>query len=234
MREKHYILTHDRDTRELNIIVKNLPPGCKKILDAPCGYGRISNKLAVKNFDVTGIDISRYFIDIAQEEARNKKLTVRYVTGNILTKKLPGGYDLVLNIFTSLGYLENDKKNEKFIERLCRYVKPGGRLIIETINPIGLFNNYKFKEKIIASDGTTISFERFYDVKTSTNVTRVTEKEISGKVSKLVHVIRLYYPHELINICRNYHCQLASLLNENGKEDDIINSHRIWLIFQKK
>src|SRR3989344_8539547 len=115
MKEKKDVLTQERDDRETNIILKYLPKNCKKILDAPCGYGRISNVLASQGYDVTGIDISKYFINIASEQSTKKDLKVLYSIGDIFKSKLPGKFDAVLNIFTSIGYLESDKKNELFI-----------------------------------------------------------------------------------------------------------------------
>ena len=110
IREKCDILTEKRNKKEANIIFKNLPKNCKKILDAPCGYGRIANILASRGYGVTGIDISKYFINIAKEQSVKKDLKVLYLTGDIFKKRLPGKFDAVLNIFTSIGYLENDKK----------------------------------------------------------------------------------------------------------------------------
>ena len=234
MREKRDILTEKRNKKELRVILKYLPKNCKKILDAPCGYGRISNVLASQGYDVTGIDISKYFINIASEQSTKKDLKVLYSIGDIFKNKLPGKFDAVLNIFTSIGYLESDKKNELFIKRLCDYVAPRGRLIVETINPIALLANYKSEDTVILKDGARIYYKRFFDVKTSTSITKIREVEQSGKSRNLVHIIRLYYPHELINICKKFSCSLVSILDENGNKKDIKNSMRIWMIFEKK
>ncbi len=234
MREKCDILTEERNKKEAHIILKHFPKNCKKVLDAPCGYGRIANILASGGYSVTGIDISKYFIDIAKERAMREGLKVSYLVGDILKKKLSGKFDAVLNIFTSIGYLESDKKNKLFIKRLCQYVKPGGRFIIETINPMALLSNYKRTDTITIKDGTTINFTRFFDVRTATNVTKIREVEPNGKSRNLVHIIRLYYPHELINICEKFNCHLVSLLNQDGDKKDIKNSLRVWFIFQKK
>lgn len=234
MREKHDILTEERNKKETRIILKYLPENCRKILDAPCGYGRVTNILASRGYSLTGIDISKYFINIAKNKAAKKGLKVSYLVGNIIKKKLSEKFDAVLNIFTSIGYLENDRKNELFIKQLCHYVKPGGRLIIETINPIALLTNYKIEDSMVAKDGTSIYFKRFFDIRTSTNITKIREVEPNGKSINLVHVIRLYYPHELINICRKFGCNLIEMLDQNGKTKEIKNSLRIWLIFKKK
>ncbi|MBU3964734.1 methyltransferase domain-containing protein [Patescibacteria group bacterium] len=234
MKEKEHILTRERSKKETRIIVKYLPQKCKKILDAPCGYGRISNSLSALGYEVTGIDISDYFINLARKQATQKGLKVSYIAGDILKKKVLGKFDVVLNIFTSLGYLENDKKNELFIEKLCQHVKSGGGLIIETINPIALIANYKKKETITLKDGTRLYFERILDFRTSTSVTKIQEVKQNSNPRNLVHIIRIYYPHELINICRKFGCNLVEMLDQNGKAKDIKNSLRIWLIFKKK
>jgi len=234
MKEKENILTKERDKKETCIIIKYLPRNCRNILDAPCGYGRISNSLAILGYKVTGIDINDYFINLARKQAKKQELTASYIVGNILYKKIPGKFDAVLNIFTSLGYLEDDKKNELFIKRLCQNTKSGGRLIIEIINPIALTKDYKEKESVLLKDGTKLYFSRYLDFRTSTSVTRIREIKKGSKAKNVVHVIRLYYPHELINICRKFGCDLIDILDQNGKAKDIKNSLRIWLIFQKK
>jgi len=234
MKEKENILTKERNKKEARIIAKYLPRNCKDILDAPCGYGRISNTLATLGYRVTGIDISDYFIKLAKEQIKQQGLSVSYIVGNILYKKIPRRFDAVLNIFTSLGYLENDKKNELFIKKLCQHIKQGGRLIIEIINPIALTKDYKEKDSVLLKDGTKFYFDRYLDFRTSTNVTKIREVKKGGKAKNVVHIIRLYYPHELINICRKFGCDLIDILDQNGKAKDIKNSLRIWLIFQKK
>ncbi len=234
MKEKESILTKERDKKEVRIIVKYLPRNGKRILDAPCGYGRISNSLAALGYKVTGIDISDYFIDLAKKQSEQQGLSVSYIVGNILDKKIPRKFDAVLNIFTSLGYLEDDEKNELFIKRLCQYTKRGGRLIIEIINPIALTKDYREKDSVLLKDGTKLYFNRYLDFRTSTSVTKIREVKKGSKAKNIVHIIRLYYPHELINICRRFGCDLIDILDQDGKTKNIKNSLRIWLIFQKK
>jgi hypothetical protein len=107
-------------------------------------------------------------------------------------------------------------------------------LIIETINPIALTKNYKEKEAALLKDGTKLYFNRYFDFRTSTSVTKIREVGRGSKQKTLVHIIRLYYPHELINICGRFGYHLIDILDHNGKAKDIKNSLRIWLIFQKK
>ena len=116
---------------------------------------------------------------------------------------------------------------------MCQYTKQGGRLIIEIINPIALTKDYKERESVSLKDRTKLYFNRYLDFRTSTSVTKIKEVKKGDKVKNIVHIIRLYYPHELINICRKFGCDLIDILDQDGKIKNIKNSLRIWLIFQK-
>lgn len=233
MNEKRKILTKGRNLKEFKIIERFIKGKNKEILDAPCGYGRLSNLLAKNGYKVTGIDVNQYFIDIAKKEATKKKLKVKYKVVDIFKFKGNNKYDIVLNIFTSLGYFESEEKNEQFIKKLCSFVKPGGILIIEIINPLGLLKNYENKKDIVLSGGLKISYERYFDYMASTNITKTIEKHPNGKIIKLANRIRLYYPHELIRICKRYGLKNIENLNKEGKNNSILNSFRMWLIFKK-
>ncbi len=232
MDEKKDVLTAKRNKKEIKIIERYIK-NKKTILDIPCGYGRISNILAAKGYNVTGVDINKFFIDIAINEMKAKNLKVNYFVDDLIKYKTKNKYNIVLNIFTSIGYYESEAKNIQSINHLCRLVKTGGYLIIETINPIYLLKN--FKNKIIkkSENGTETIFKNFFDSKTSTNITIITEKYPDRKTKKLYNYIRLFFPHELINICLNNNLILKDLLNDKGEYMDITNSKRMWLIFKK-
>ncbi|MBI3573106.1 MAG: class I SAM-dependent methyltransferase [Candidatus Kerfeldbacteria bacterium] len=234
MSEKKDVLTRGRNNQELRIIIANLPRHCRTILDAPCGYGRISNLLASKNYQLVGIDINKYFIRIAQQDATQRRNSVRYLVGNILTKQINKKFDAVLNIFTSIGYLETEEKNELLIKKLCNYVKPGGRLIIETMNPIAMFRRYEERSNKVTNDGKVFSFRRYYDYKTATMTTRVRETRSKKLKFSGAHIIRLYFPHELVEICNKYGCEIDQILDQRGHDGDIMDSLRMWLIFTKR
>jgi SAM-dependent methyltransferase len=55
----------------------------KKILDAGCGNGYLSRLLAEKDAQVTGVDLSRSFIEIARRYEKKKPLGIRYEQANL-------------------------------------------------------------------------------------------------------------------------------------------------------
>ncbi|MEK6841461.1 MAG: helix-turn-helix domain-containing protein [Nanoarchaeota archaeon] len=233
MVEMEGLLTKERNKKECRIIKRYINKKNKKILDAPCGYGRISNLLVSNGYNVTGVDVNSYFIDIAKTEAEKNNLKVKYITEDIFNFNEKNKYDVVLNIFTSMGYFESDEKNELFIKKLCEFLKIGGILIIETVNPFGILKNYKNKEFFVTNNDTKIFQERFFDYRTSTNIERITDKYSDGRIFKGLHRVRLYYPHEIIKICQKYGLRNLDILDGDGKRKNILNSMRMWLIFQK-
>src|SRR5882672_6968715 len=51
-------------------------PGAGKILDVPCGNGRLSLELASRGFDLTGVDLASEFIEEARAESAERGLRV--------------------------------------------------------------------------------------------------------------------------------------------------------------
>src|SRR5688572_30699278 len=60
------ILTPERSDEETEVALGlgGLQPGMA-VLDAPCGHGRIANRLAGHGIRVTGLDASGLFLDVA-------------------------------------------------------------------------------------------------------------------------------------------------------------------------
>ena len=55
----------DGDTDDI-VALLGLAPG-DSVLDAPCGHGRISNRLADRGCEVVGVDASERFLAVARE-----------------------------------------------------------------------------------------------------------------------------------------------------------------------
>ncbi len=96
----------------------------KKILDVGCGTGHFSQPLARENF-IVGIDISPEMLAFAG----NKGLAVLHGPAENLPIK-SGSFDIVFA--NSIIQLIPDGSG--FLKELVRAVRPGGRIIISTIN----------------------------------------------------------------------------------------------------
>ena len=78
------------------------------LLDAPCGIGRHSLRLARLGYNVTGIDLSQMYIDIASEKSKTEQGNSEFIQGDIQAPasafKSHPGFDIIINMFTSNGY----------------------------------------------------------------------------------------------------------------------------------
>lgn len=110
----------------------NLPQGAK-VLDLCCGMGRHSLALAEAGYEVTGVDLSEPLLCEARSQAGAKAVT--WVRSDMRKLPLSGGFDAVVNLFTSFGYFEEDEEQIKVLREIHRMLKPGGKFIIDFLNP---------------------------------------------------------------------------------------------------
>ena len=128
------ILTPERSDAETEAIVQlgGLQPEMT-VLDVPCGHGRLANRLASRGLSVTGLDSSKLFLDVARKDAADRGVEVEYVEGDLRAIPWEGRFDTLLNWFTSFGYFDDDA-NREVLAGFRRALKPGGKLLLETIN----------------------------------------------------------------------------------------------------
>jgi 2-polyprenyl-3-methyl-5-hydroxy-6-metoxy-1,4-benzoquinol methylase len=109
----------------------DLSPGCR-ILDAPCGWGRLSRPLALSGASVLGVDQSETLLAFA---ARNRgelpPERLRYLRHDLRTPLPETGFDVACNIFTSFGY-GTEEEDVAIFRTLRGAVRPGGRVLVET------------------------------------------------------------------------------------------------------
>jgi SAM-dependent methyltransferase len=106
-----------------------LEPGTR-VLDAPCGHGRIAGRLARLGCEVFGIDASARFLELARERYPE----VRFERGDLRALGHDGEFDAAVNWFTSFGYFDR-ATNDGVLAGFARALRPGGRLLVELHNP---------------------------------------------------------------------------------------------------
>lgn len=107
-----------------------LEPGMA-VLDVPCGHGRIANRLAARGVNVTGLDTTPRFLDLARRDAAERGVEVTYVHGDMRNLPWTHAFDRAVNWFTSFGYFGDDE-NRQVLAEARRALRPDGALLIET------------------------------------------------------------------------------------------------------
>jgi SAM-dependent methyltransferase len=131
----YHVLYRERDQSEagrfLDRLIEYLNPKVRaKFLDVACGKGRHSIYLNKKGFDVTGIDLSEQNIQRANESSNEH---IRFFQHD-MREPFEGEFDVVVNLFTSFGYFENDQDNQVSIQRMAESTVEGGRVVIDFMN----------------------------------------------------------------------------------------------------
>lgn len=129
----------DRTQKELDFCeaVTSWVPG-QRVLDAPCGAGRHVFELSKRGFQVSGLDISIYLL---QEADQTKKagssfaFQPDFVRGLLQHNPFQSNtFDTVVCLFSSFGYGESENENLHIMREFFRVLKPGGKLVIDVMN----------------------------------------------------------------------------------------------------
>lgn len=118
---------NDQEAEEI-VRTLNVAPG-SEVLDVPCGAGRLSLALAAKGYRVTGVDVSRAFLDRAR--AGDRDASVQWQQRDMRDLPWPGRFDAAFCVGNSFGYLDDDG-NAAFLSAVHSTLKPGAPFLLET------------------------------------------------------------------------------------------------------
>ena len=104
-----------------------------RVLDIPCGQGRLTVPLARTGLDMTGVDLTAGYVRKARRLARREGLAVRFLCRDMRRITFDGEFDGAFNWFSSFGYF-SDADDLAFLERILAALKPGGRFLLDMIN----------------------------------------------------------------------------------------------------
>jgi 2-polyprenyl-6-hydroxyphenyl methylase/3-demethylubiquinone-9 3-methyltransferase len=123
---------HDINPLRANFIDEHSPVAEHKVLDVGCGGGILSEALAHRGADVTGIDMGESPLGVARLHAQESGLNIDYrqITAEDMAAEAPGEFDIV----TCLEMLEHVPDPASVIQACARLVKPGGHVYFSTIN----------------------------------------------------------------------------------------------------
>lgn len=136
-----------------------------RVLDAPCGYGRLSKPLAERGAYVLGADRSQLLVERAeQERGELPKASLRYLRHDLRHPLSEGGFDVAINIFSSLGY-GTEEDDLRIVKTLAQAVRPGGFVFFETNHrdPVVAMLSRGSKPAQRLPDGTLVVEELEFD-----------------------------------------------------------------------
>lgn len=98
----------------------------RTLLDVGCGTGAHIAHLQ-RSFDCVGIDASAEMLRVARRNAPG----VRFVRGDMRTVRLEREFDVVVSLFSAIGYMRTLRDLQRAADTLAAHARRGGAVIVE-------------------------------------------------------------------------------------------------------
>ena len=123
---------HAINPLRLNFIDNKVGLHGKRVLDVGCGGGILSESMAEKGAEVTGIDLGEKALKVAKlhQLESGAKVDYRLLAVEDLAKEQPASFDVV----TCMEMLEHVPDPASVVHACAQLVKPGGSVFFSTIN----------------------------------------------------------------------------------------------------
>lgn len=171
---------YEEETRQIKVLINDLHPEAKTILDAGCGTGSHAMYLS-SDFAVDGIDITSEFVEIAREKNRSGRFEVADMRNFDLGKT----YDVVQCLFSSIGHLLFGEEVIRALTSFKKHLNPNGVILIEPwITP----ENWRDNDRVFMTVGESddVKIVRMNTSERLGRLTRLNMAYLVGKMAKLV------------------------------------------------
>jgi SAM-dependent methyltransferase len=189
-----------------------------RVLDAPCGWGRHAALLAEAGCTVFGADLSPALLQraprggaaadpaaadpAAADPAGPSALPAGYAAADIRALPFAGAsFDAVINVFTSLGLFLDDEQDVAALREARRVLRPGGRLLLESMHRDDVVAAYAERDAWTLPDGTDVRVRRRFDAVAGVSHERLSWRR-GAESGRKQHALRLRTATEIATLLR--------------------------------
>ncbi len=140
----------------------HLTPGAR-ILDLCCGPGRYATELALRGFDVVGLDLNPESVALGRRLALREGVKAEYLVGDMREIPFRDYFDAVINVGTSFGLFDDDADNQRVFDAVATALKPNGVFLLEMGNRDYYLRNFGVKDWRRRGNGRVMIFNRTFD-----------------------------------------------------------------------
>jgi SAM-dependent methyltransferase len=173
-----------------------LPPDAR-VLDLCCGFGRhLAVLRAHAGLRAVGADLSQPLL----AEAARRGLGGALVRADMRRLPFRPGFDAVCSFFTSFGYFQDDAENLAALRELGRVLRPGGRFVLDYLNPDHVRRHLAPEDSRPLPEGGTVRQRRWLD-----EAARTVNKELqltdAAGTRTWYESVKLYGPDDFARLC---------------------------------
>ena len=131
-KESEFKPLHDINPLRVGFIDRYADLAGKKVLDVGCGGGILSEAMAHRGAEVSGIDMGEAPLKVAKLHGLESGVKVNYsrITAEEFAAENPESFDVV----TCMEMLEHVPDPASVVQAVADLVKPGGKVFFSTIN----------------------------------------------------------------------------------------------------
>ena len=156
------------ESAQIAALVRAVHPEARTVLDIACGTGEHARHLAANHgFEVDGLDLDGGLLRVARE----KHPAGRFFQADMSEFALDDSYDILLCLFSSIGYLVTLERVRRALSRFREHLGQGGVSLVEPWFPPGELED----GRVFRTAGTYLGRA----------VERVGRNEIDGRISRL-------------------------------------------------
>lgn len=184
------------------------------VVDLACGAGRHSWTMSDEfGWRVVGLDLSPVMLKRARDH-RPCPTCPKFVRGDL--RALPfstGQFGLVVNLFTSFGYFEDDSENILALGEMKRILQDSGILILDLMNPKHAVDTLIPFDKGLVGQ-LEVEQRRTFDRSTQRLNKTITIHYPTGQQRDVLESVRLFPPGEIESLLNRAGFQVIDWIGE--------------------
>ena len=175
------------------------------VFDQCSGIGSLSLPLAERGHRVIAVEQSEGYVARSRREAEARGLSCRFEAADARAFSPGEPCRGAFNWWTSFGYSLDDRDNARMLDRAFEALAPGGVFLLDTMNLPGVLRG--FREHVVnrraGPEGEVVLVrESRFDLAAGALLKRWTYFLPDGRRVAHDTSVRLYMPHELVDLLR--------------------------------
>jgi SAM-dependent methyltransferase len=205
-------------------------PGAR-ILDVPCGNGRLSIALAGRGYQLTGVDRTAPLLEDGRKDARERGLPASFEQRDMRDLPWPASFDAAFCFGNSFAYFDEDG-DCAFLRAVQSSLRNGGRFVLETHFVMESLFSQPFYRRWYPINDFYFLHETHFDPPTS----RLTSSYIlvrNGQIERKQAVYRVYTYREVLRLFEEAGFVVSETFGSLKREPFQLGSSGLWIVGRK-